>query len=280
MKNTEKQQPLLELKNVKFSYIDEPKPLLNIKELVLNHGDKVGIIGDNGSGKSTIVKIILGLKTPTGTVNLFGSKALWGNHYSQLGYIGDPSLSPGYTGLPTGISVREMLNTFEKICNIEEKDFADFKEALDFESYLDNDIKFLSNGQRKRLMIYLALAKRPKFIIADEATDGLDKSRQFVIEEIEKIYQEYKPSILWISHQHDEVARLTDTIYELSDGELNSVTKNRFSCNVSTDPKTYLCGSHHNLTPKGWLELTARIYTNPDISSFEIKGERTEGEDK
>jgi len=279
------EKPLLELKDIVFSYTlsngkSEEKPLLNIDRLILLPGEKVGIIGDNGSGKSTIVRIILGLHTPIGKVNLFGKKVLWGNHYSQLGYIGDPSLSPGYTGLPTNVSVKQVLNSFKAICEIEEKDAIDIQEALGFDKFLEKDVKHLSNGERKKLMIFLALAKRPKLLIADEATDGLDeKSKLFVIDKIEEISKKSRLSVLWISHQHDEVARLTDTVYQLIEGELKSPSRRRFNCEVITSPETSVCGSYHNLSSKGWSEITAKIYTSPVLSDFEIKGERMQGEE-
>ncbi|MBD1903368.1 ATP-binding cassette domain-containing protein [Trichocoleus sp. DQ-A3] len=279
-------QPLLELKDIVFSYTKsaknpEEKPLLSIEELVLHSGNKIGIIGDNGSGKSTLVKMILGLYIPRGTVNLFGRKVLWGNHYSQLGYIGDPSLSPGYTGLPTDVSVRELLNSFKAICRIERESYSDIQEGLGFDRFLKKDVKHLSNGERKKLMIFLALAKRPKLLIADEATDGLDeKSKQFIIEKIEDISTKSELGILWISHQHHEVARLTDTVYELIEGKLKAPSQKSFNCNIETQPQISVCGSYHNLTSKGWLEIAANIYTNPMISKFEVKGRRMgEGND-
>ncbi len=279
------EQPLLELKNIIFSYKSsnqkfEKKPLLNIDKLILRPGEKVGIIGDNGSGKSTIVRIILGLQVPIGKVNLFGRKVLWGNHYSQLGYVGDPSLSSGYTGLPTSVSVKQVLNSFKAICGIEERDAIDIQEALDFDKFLEKDVKHLSNGERKKLMIFLAIAKRPKLLIADEATDGLDeKSKLFVIDKIEEMSKKSRLGVLWISHQHDEVARLTNTVYHLIEGELKSPSRRRFDCEVITSPETSVCGNYHNLSLKGWSEITAKIYTSPVLSGFEVKGKRMQGED-
>ena len=73
------EHPLLELRDIVFSYTEnngkfKKKPLLEIEKLILCPGDRVGIVGDNGSGKSTIVRILLGLQTPKGTAKLFGRK--------------------------------------------------------------------------------------------------------------------------------------------------------------------------------------------------------------
>lgn len=274
----QKEIPLLEMKDIVFSYTKNSvklrsKPFLEINKLILHRGDRIGIVGDNGSGKSTIVRIILGLQTPRGIVNLFGKRASWGNHYPQLGYIGDPSLCPGETGLPTGVSVHKLLNSFKAICNLEEKNYRDFEEGLGLHKFLNKSVSNLSNGERKKLMIFLALAKQPKLLIADEATDGLDKqSKAFVIEKLEMLLKSSMLSLLWISHQYYEIARLTDTVYNLSEGKLISADQRRFDCEVQTFPKESICGKYKNLSSKGWLEIASRIHVSQEISSFDIKG--------
>lgn len=260
---------LLELKDVKFNY-ENSTLFLNIDDLVLRQGEKIGIIGDNGSGKSTIVKIILGLESAKGTVNLFERKVFWGNHYSQLGYIGDPSLSPGYTGLPTGVSVQEVLGCFKAISN--QSDIYQIEKKLGLNNLLNKDVKFLSNGERKKLMIFLALVKRPKLLIADEATDGLDEnSKQVVIELIENMIQNHGLSVLWISHQLQEVARLTDTIYRISGGKLEkNLDTNGFNCDILTEPKTSFSGNYPNLLSKGWSEIATAFFIDKTVSTLTI----------
>lgn len=286
MTNMQIVQPLLELKDILFSYAAtkeqlKEKPLLAIEKLILYTGEKVGIIGDNGSGKSTIVRIILGLQVPAGKVNLFGRKALWGNHYPQLGYIGDPSFCPGFTGLPTGVSVKEVLTSFKAICGIDKEKSSELEEGLGFRKFFEKEVQHLSNGERKKLMIFLALVKQPKLLIADEATDGLDeRSKVFIIDKIEEICKKSQMSLLWISHQHYEVARLTDSIYELIDGQLKPPHQKRFNCEIETYPETSMSGKYQDISSKGWLEIAARIHNNSTISNFEIKGKRMqEGND-
>jgi ABC-type Mn2+/Zn2+ transport system ATPase subunit len=110
-------QPLLKLENVTFRYQKNSTPLLNSVDFELIPGERVSIIGDNGSGKSTIAKLFLGLCHPEeGSVKLFNKKANWGNHYPSLGYIGDPSYSPGGLGLPIGISVKDLIDSYKKLC--------------------------------------------------------------------------------------------------------------------------------------------------------------------
>lgn len=102
---------LLKLENITFRY--GKKPLLKEANLVLSAGDSIGIVGDNGTRKSTIVKLILGLLRPkSGKVELFGKPVQWRSHYPKLGYIGDPSHHPGELGLPDSITVEEMVECF------------------------------------------------------------------------------------------------------------------------------------------------------------------------
>ncbi|MBA3924322.1 MAG: ATP-binding cassette domain-containing protein [Nostocaceae cyanobacterium] len=107
---------LLELKNVTFRYRNARKFLLEDVNFQLLPGEKIGIVGDDGSGKSTIAKLFLGLCKPQkGFVRLFGEEVSWGNHYPMLSYIGDPSYNPGGLGLPTNILVGDLVDCFKKL---------------------------------------------------------------------------------------------------------------------------------------------------------------------
>ncbi len=110
-------KPLLKLENINFGY--GKKALLKKANLAIYAGQSIGIVGDNGTGKSTIVKLILGLIRPEyGKIELFGKPASWKNAHPNLGYIGDPSHNSGELGLPDGILVEEMVECFRVSCYI------------------------------------------------------------------------------------------------------------------------------------------------------------------
>jgi len=76
-------------------------------------------MGDNGTGKSTIAKLMLGLYRPDcGLIKLFGRRISWGCHYPELGYIGDPSYLEGGMALPTDLRVGLVLDAYAKLCGL------------------------------------------------------------------------------------------------------------------------------------------------------------------
>jgi ABC-type multidrug transport system ATPase subunit len=272
------QQPLFELKNVTFSYANSQNQLLDNVSLSLFPGENIGLIGENGCGKSTIIKLLLGLCFPNnGTLNLFGRKVLWGNNYPQLGYIGDPSYYPGELGLPTGILVKELVQIFKSLCQQEKElkdlSYREIEERLQIPSFYESDVSQLSKGQRIRLMAFLALAKKPQLLIADEATEGLDKEgKEIVLSEVQRLANCHQAGILWISHRRDEVARLTDKVYELFQGKLHEQDSQCFDCHIETDSVNAEAKKYFNLSKDGAFQALEEIFTDSSIHKFQMTG--------
>ncbi|MEG3958449.1 ABC transporter ATP-binding protein [Microcoleus sp. herbarium2] len=272
------QQPLFELKNVTFSYANSQNQLLDNVSLSLFPGENIGLIGENGCGKSTIIKLLLGLCFPNnGTLNLFGRKVLWGNNYPQLGYIGDPSYYPGELGLPTGILVKELVQIFKSLCQQEKElkdlSYREIEERLQIPSFYESDVSKLSKGQRIRLMAFLALAKKPQLLIADEATEGLDKEgKEIVLSEVQRLANCHQAGILWISHRRDEVARLTDKVYELFQGKLHEQDSQCFDCHIETDSVNAEAKKYFNLSKDGAFQALEEIFTDSSIHKFQMTG--------
>ena len=272
------QQPLFELKNVTFSYANSQNQLLDNVSLSLFPGENIGLIGENGCGKSTIIKLLLGLCFPNnGTVNLLGRKVLWGNNYPQLGYIGDPSYYPGELGLPTGILVKELVQIFKSLCQQEKElkdlSYGEIEERLQIPSFYESDVSKLSKGQRIRLMAFLALAKKPQLLIADEATEGLDKEgKEIVLSEVQRLANCHQGGILWISHRRDEVARLTDKVYELFQGKLHEQERQGFDCQIETDSINAEAKKYFNLSKDGAFQALEEIFTDSSIHKFQMTG--------
>src|SRR4051812_29269705 len=114
--------PLVRFTNVQFRYpiegrrLDRAAWLLDGLHLRIDPGSRVGIVGDNGCGKSSIAKLILGLIEPdAGTVEVFGAQASRLACYPNLGYIGDPAHNANELGLPIGTTVGEMVRIFRRV---------------------------------------------------------------------------------------------------------------------------------------------------------------------
>ncbi|NJM69262.1 MAG: ATP-binding cassette domain-containing protein [Scytonema sp. RU_4_4] len=265
---------LLELKNVTFSYRNPPKLLLEDANFQLLPGEKIGIVGDNGSGKSTIAKLFLGLCKPQrGFIRLFGEEVSWGNHYPMLGYIGDPSYNPGGLGLPTNVLVGDLVDCFKKLWSNSIQDSSlELEDRLNLPLLYKNDIGVLSKGERMRVMAFLALSKQPKLLIADEATEGLDKeSKKIILSELKRAFERSEFGMVWISHRHHEIAILVDQVYELTSCKLKKHSLGNFNCEVETEFKTE---TYNNLSYEAFQEVFGEVFTNSLVSNFNIKGTR------
>lgn len=278
MQQHPKTTPMLEFDRVTFKYQKNGKSLLSEINLKLMPGQRIGIIGDNGCGKSTLSKLLLGFYNPDGgSVKLFGHKACWGNHYPEVGYIGDPSYNPGGLGLPLNISVGALIESFKKLwADVNQDCYFEFEERLALQDFYTTDVAELSKGQRMRVMAFLALMKRPKLLIADEATEGLDRdSREAVLVAIKQASSDPDFGMLWISHRRHEVTILSNEVYELADGKLNLKSMQGFNCSLETHPEIKNCQqSYCALGKDDALEIVSEIFTNSQISKFHLIGER------
>jgi ABC-type multidrug transport system ATPase subunit len=218
--------PLLELREVDFHYPGRPaEPVLRLASLAVRPGDRVGILGDNGTGKSTIPRLLLGQFAPQrGEVRLFGAPARAAHHYPALAFVGDLSFLTGGASLPADVPADKLLAACRALHPpgpAARRDY-DLWEMLGLnERRFSKPIGELSKGMRMRVQFGLALAKRPRLLVADEATEGLDHdSRKLLLGAVRRLATQDQTAVVWITHRVDEVASLAARAYELRDGRL------------------------------------------------------------
>ena len=207
---------LVEVKNIKKNYGKNQAVKgisFNIKE-----DEILGLLGPNGSGKTTTIGMLLGLLKPTSGEILINGQKLEGNRIEILEQIN--FISP-YIELPKKLTVKQNLTVYGKlykINNINER-IEFLSEKLRLERLLDSITGELSSGQKNRLSLAKALINEPKVLLLDEPTASLDPEvGDFVRSFLEDYKKEKKISILLASHNMNEVTRLCKSILMMKDG--------------------------------------------------------------
>jgi zinc transport system ATP-binding protein len=191
---------LIEIKNLNFKYFKEP--ILQDINFTLQKGDFFAITGPNGGGKSTLIKLILGLLKPnSGEIKLNLPK-------SEIGYV--PQNTNINLDFPITVLDVVMMGNGAKHNS---KKFFNFKystleincakeslKKVNMQDYLKNKIANLSGGQRQRVMIARAICSHPKLLILDEPTSNIDINGQ---KEIYKLLKELNKDITILVITHD-----------------------------------------------------------------------------
>ncbi|HHF7020284.1 TPA: energy-coupling factor ABC transporter ATP-binding protein [Streptococcus mutans] len=222
---------IIELKNVTFRYDEnQEKPTLNNISFHVKHGEWLSIIGHNGSGKSTTIRLIDGLlEAESGQILIEGHKLSEDNvwdirHKISMVFQNPDNQFVGATveddiafGLENkGIPLKEMRERVVEALNL--VDMSDFK---------TREPARLSGGQKQRVAIAGAVAMRPSIIILDEATSMLDpEGRLELIGTIQKIREQYGMTVISITHDLDEVT-LSDRVLVMKNGQIESSSSPR-----------------------------------------------------
>lgn len=202
---------VFEISNVYAGYGDTAL----IKDLtwLIGPGDRLGILGVNGSGKSSLLKLIEGKLEPfSGTIKTGKTvrMAVLSQQLDELGKYGD-------------MRIREILATFKTSYMIEGKSFspAQLLERLGFESnHLNALVSDLSGGQRRQLSLLMALMKEPNVLIMDEPGNDLDTD---TLAALEDLLDTWPGTLIIVSHDRYLMERVTDHQYALIGGQLRHV---------------------------------------------------------
>ena len=222
---------IIDVKNLSFRY-KESQEYYDVKDITFHvkRGEWLSIVGHNGSGKSTTVRLIDGLlEAESGEIVIDGQRLTEENVWNIRRQIGMVFQNPdnqfvGATveddvafGLENqGLSRQEMKKRVE--------------EALDLVGMLDfkkREPARLSGGQKQRVAIAGVVALRPAILILDEATSMLDpEGRRELIETVKEIRKDYDMTVISITHDLEEVA-MSDRVLVLKKGEIESTSSPR-----------------------------------------------------
>ncbi|WP_312129019.1 energy-coupling factor ABC transporter ATP-binding protein [Lysinibacillus capsici] len=216
---------ILSLNNITFSYTPENPNSRNAVENVsfaVEEGEWIAIVGHNGSGKSTIAKLMNGLlfpqqgdvrilREPLNEENLWESRSLMGmvfqnpdNQFVGATVQDDVAFALENNGIPFEEMVKRVHAALEQVKMSE---------------FLDHEPHHLSGGQKQRVAIAGALALKPKLLILDEATSMLDpQGRAEVLQTVQTLRAETGLTVLSITHDLEE-AMLADRVLFMNDGK-------------------------------------------------------------
>lgn len=186
-------------------------------DLRVEGGTITGLVGANGAGKSTLIKLVMGLLGPDGgRIRLFGEDGL--SHgprlRARIGYVQEsPTLPAHLQARDLGRFVAPFFPTWN---------WAVFEQSLGaFEIPLKTPFRKLSQGNRMKMALALALAHRPDLLILDEPTSGLDPSaRRDFLDVLLEVVQDEGRAVLFSTHITSDLDRVADHVAFLKEGRL------------------------------------------------------------
>jgi len=206
---------MIEVSHISKSF--EKKSALEDVSFTLNDREITALIGENGAGKSTLMRIMCGYLAPTaGYVKIHG-KNISSERLSALKNIG---YVPEISSLYGDMSVYNFLVWIAQIWEIEDVDKAIIQASKQMAiiDVLNEKIENLSKGFKKRVEIASAILHKPRFLILDEPTDGLDPNQKYDIREFIKKYAQ-NHSVLVSTHVLEDVD-VANRVVMLSHGKV------------------------------------------------------------
>ncbi len=180
----------------------------------VEQGEVFGLLGGNGSGKTTTVRTLLGFYEPTS-----GSAKLWGRRFSpetmRVGYL------PEERGLYRKESVSDVMRYFGELKGLREPEawIKQYLERVGMPEKIDEKLEKLSSGQQQKVQLGITIMDEPDLLILDEPTKGFDPVNRRILMEIIDERRQAGATIVLITHYMEEVERLCNRALLLKDGK-------------------------------------------------------------
>ena len=213
-------QVALQFESVSFTYpgADREKPSLHNVSLEVLEGERLGILGPNGGGKTTLVKLAMGLlDAQQGTVAVFGETPERAARQGVIGYV--PQRCEAELSFP--VSVRQMiemgawrgLRPLQRVPRERRELVTEAIGLVGASHFADKHVGKISGGQLQRTLIARALASGPRMLIMDEPTVGIDPSGQLRFAEVvERVRQRFNLTVVIVSHDVRAIAAGCDRV--------------------------------------------------------------------
>jgi NitT/TauT family transport system ATP-binding protein len=254
------QKGLIDVRDMGVVFGANDNEVIAVKNVTLNvqPGEFVSLIGPSGCGKSTILSIVAGFMKPTS-----GEARLDGDAITKPG--SDRGVVFQQYSLFPWLSVRKNVEFGLKMAgisqgkrNITARELLDLAGLLSFQNHYPDQ---LSGGMKQRIGIVRALATSPQVLLMDEPFGALDTQTRVVMQEIlTNIWQQFRISVLFITHDIEESIFLSDRIYVMTarPGRIKAEIKvplPRPRTSEMTDTAEFISGFGMNVGPKGVAEI-------------------------
>lgn len=206
-------QVIVHAKHLYLSY-KEVKAVQDVS-FTIQSGEVLAVIGSNGSGKTSTIECVEGLRKPdSGSIQVFGKDPLLhrGEIYQKIG------IQLQETEYPAKIRVEELCRLYAGFYE-RPADWKALLSQMNLEEKKKRAVSKLSGGEKQRLSVLLALMGRPKLLILDELTTGLDPEVRQNMWETFRTIRDNGVAILLVSHYLDEVEALADRMLYLEKGK-------------------------------------------------------------
>lgn len=217
---------IIKIKNISFTYPESDSPAIDQLSFEIPRGSWTSIIGHNGSGKSTIVRLINGLLVPNENEDSFievdGTKLTDDSVWDIRNKVGVVFQNPDnqFVGATVADDVAFGLENRGVPRSEMVKLVPEAIKAVGMTDYTHTEPANLSGGQKQRVAIAGIIAIRPKVIILDEATSMLDpEGRDRILKTVHQMQDDYNLTVIAITHDIDE-ASLADNVIVMDDGHL------------------------------------------------------------
>ncbi len=201
----------------KFSMKFGKTTVIDELSFTVKHGETFGLLGSNGSGKTTTLRALLGIYTPSGGTLTIDGKPYTVDSGIKLGYL------PEERGLYRKENVIDVMTYFGRLKGLDKADAHDqsmkFLERVDLADKAKTRLDKLSGGQQQKVQLGVTVLNDPELLILDEPTKGFDPVNRRLLMNIIEEHQKRGATVIFVSHQMEEVERLCDRIVLLKDGK-------------------------------------------------------------